>query len=262
MTDSMGHRAEKRLSIESVILPFFGTREDDHEPFEYLLQDVSAGGVRIAIPDWVLRRERLDVGNRVNFHIPFMMEGNILNSGKVAWIDWDDDKTVQMAGAALDRSAVAVYPVQVSFDTQNIVIDLTQFETEEQLLALILKDALLLKRGVQIYLRHLSALFSRISGLGEEEYEYYRDAVITEAEDNAKASQQILEEQMEKPSMDQLDLEALRRACSPEIHLELFRPVMGVETSDIYLEAIKKLESRLYNNFNTVIMLYIRSILV
>ncbi len=41
MTDT--RRREKRLGVDSVVLPFLGSRAADYQTFEFLLQDVSGG---------------------------------------------------------------------------------------------------------------------------------------------------------------------------------------------------------------------------
>ena len=76
--NGMESRRETRLPIESIVLPFLGSRELDFQPFEYLLQDVSPGGVKISIPSWVQGRESINRGERVNLHVPFEVKGKVL----------------------------------------------------------------------------------------------------------------------------------------------------------------------------------------
>ena len=158
-------RQEKRIDICSVVLPFLGTRVSDHQPFQYLLQDVSPGGICIALPRWVMSREVLQVDDLIDFHVPFLMGTHVLSIGKITWQRWDKEFDQQVLGASLTRSAPAFYPVYLEVETRGVTLNLTDFRDEGDILAKAVKDAVLLKRGLLIYLGHLEAFFSRVGGL-------------------------------------------------------------------------------------------------
>jgi hypothetical protein len=56
------------------------------------------------------------------------------------------------------------------------------------------------------------------------------------------------------------DLEGFRSLIEPEIYIEIFKEVLSLEAVELYLRAIKVLEERLYLNFNTIVLLYLRSL--
>jgi len=259
-------RRETRLDVQSVVLPFLGSRADDYQTFEYLLQDVSPGGVGLALPSWLAARELLHQGQRVHLHLPFELGGRLLQTGTVTWTNWDEGQEAQQAGVVLDAAAPTLYPVFVSVDTRQISIDLAGFSGLEHILARVLKDSALLKRGMLIYLKHLTAYFSRVGDLEREEYVFFRETIIEDVRRNIHARMEILIGLLRRAqengalALEQLDLEELRRAMEPELYVDMFRAALGNETVVLFLNAIKELERKLLSNYNTLVLLYINSL--
>ncbi len=263
---TLAQRREKRLGVESVVLPFLGSRAEDYQTFEYLLGDVSPSGVGLALPRWLTSRELLHKGQRVHLHLPFELGGKLLHSGVVTWARWDEEQEAQLAGVVLDAAAPALYPVFVSMDTQQIAIDLAGFRGLEHILARVLKDSVLLKRGMLVYLKHLTAYFSRVCDLGREEYALFREAIIDEVRQHVQAHLDILAgllrqaEENGELALERLDLDELRRAMDPELYIDMFSAALGNETVGLFLKAIKELERKLLSNYNTCVLLYINSL--
>lgn len=262
-------RREARIPIESIILPFFGSRASDYQPFDYLIQDVSPGGVKILIPSWAFGRERVDQGERVNLHVPFELGGKVLYSGMVVWQKLDEDRQGQVVGVTMDQGRPLSYPVFFSVGSRQLAIDLTVFESRGSLLAKLAKDIFLLKRGCLIYLRHLSAFFSRISDLSHEEYAQFRDFVfddiIARTQKNSDYLSFFCERMAEvKDSLEAacsvVDLSELRQAVGPEMYIELFKSVYTDSFAMQYLYAIKELENKLYISYNTLVLVYCSSL--
>lgn len=263
--NSPSDRREARLPIESIILPFFGSRSSDYQPFEYILQDVSPGGVKILIPNWVAGRERINKGERINLHVPFELGGKVLYSGSVAWQTPDDDEQGQVLGVNMDQERPLSYPVFFSTDSRQLAIDFKEFSTRGQLLTKLAKDSLLLKKGCLIYFKHLSAFFSRLSDLTREEYEAFRNFVfediITKTQKNVEyftafyghiaASSDSLE-----AACSTVDIAELRQAVEPEMYIELFTSIYDGSFAMQYLYAIKELENKLFLAYNTIVMVY------
>lgn len=262
-------RREPRISVDSVVLPFIGSRAEDYQSFQYLLQDVSPSGVRIALPRWAVSRERLRQGELIHFHIPFRLGRYTLESGHVAWEMWDDEHQAQIVGASLDQTASANYPVFITLRSHRLTIDLAGFESPGSLFCRVLKDSLFLKRGVLIYLKHLASYFSRLGEFEKEEYEFFREALLNDVRNQVQANTSRLEqwcseclsrEPPEDDSVAELDMEELREAMEPELYLDLFRSALGVGNAKMYLLAIKELEKKLFYNYNTLVMLFIRTL--
>lgn len=262
-------RRESRLPIESIVLPFFGSRESDFQPFEYLLQDVSPGGVKISIPNWVQGRESINRGERINLHVPFEIKGKVLYSGIVAWNSPEDDGQGQFLGVLMDRGKPLSYPIYFAVDSKHVSIDFGTFETRTPLLARLAKDVYLLKRGCLIYLKHLSAIFSRLSDLSKEEYGAFRefvfDDIISRTKKNATYLQNfhkiiISSGYSFKRTCSLIDISELRQAIEPEIYIEIFRSIYRDSMAMQYLYAIKQLEGKLYISYNTFVMAYCSSL--
>lgn len=259
-------RREKRLDIDSVVLPFLGSRAADYQTFEYLLQDVSPGGVGLCLPRWLTARELLRQGERVHLHLPFELGGRMLQSGVVSWVRWSEEEESQMAGVLLDATAPMLYPVLLSMASQQISIDLAGFNGIEHILARVLKDSVLLKRGILVYLKHLSAYFSRVCDLDREEYLLFRESIMDEVRQGVQAHMDVLSELLRQAeengeaALERLDLDELRRAMDPELYIDMFSAALGDETVRLFLQAVKELERKLLSNYNTCVLLYINSL--
>jgi hypothetical protein len=96
-------RLEERLPLESATLPLLGSRQEDFQPFQYLVQDLGANGVRIAIPSWAQQREILYKGDAVNLHLPYQLSGQSKNQGIIAWEKWDLQMQIQSCGIILQK---------------------------------------------------------------------------------------------------------------------------------------------------------------
>ncbi|MCG5538175.1 PilZ domain-containing protein [Halorhodospira sp. 9622] len=264
---AMDARRELRRPVESIALPFLGSRGEALQPFQYLLHDVSSGGLGIFLPDWLASRERLREGDQIFFHVPFRFGERILNRGYVAWQRWSAEEGGQWAGAPRTSGTPLPYPLYIALDAREIRIDLGRFETSEALAQRIVHDSVLLKRGVLIYLRHLEALFSRVSELRGGDYRVFREEIIGDVRQRILRSVAYLEQfdpqsnddtaQPPSPIIDAIDLDEFRAAMEPELPLELFNHALGAESTRLYLESIKKLEHRLYLNHNAYVMIYI-----
>ncbi|WP_144446060.1 PilZ domain-containing protein [Halorhodospira halophila] len=273
MTDSAptvnDTRRELRRPVASIALPFLGSRGEALQPFQYLLSDVSSDGLGIFLPDWLANRERLWEGDRIFFHIPFRFGERVLNRGHVAWQQWSSDEGGQRVGATLTSGSPLPYPLYIAVDEREIRIDLGRFVTSEALAQRIIHDSVLLKRGVLIYLRHLEALFSRVSDLRREDYRVFREEIIGDVRQRLQHSVAYLEQfdpriagqpAPASPITEAIDLDEFRAAMEPELPLELFHHALGAESTSLYLESIKKLEHRLYLNHNAYVMLYIAAL--
>ncbi len=262
-------RRELRRPVESIALPFLGSRGEALQPFQYLLSDVSSGGLGVFLPSWLANRERLWAGDRIFFHVPFRFGERILNRGYVAWQRWSAEEAGQWAGATLTSGAPLPYPLYISIDDRELRVDLGHFPSSEAMAERIIHDSVLLKRGVLIYLRHLEAVFSRVSELRGEDYQVFRTQIIGDVRRRLQHNlayleqfdPQITPEQMRRaPVTHLIDLDELRAAMEPELSLELFELALGTETAELYLESIKKLEHRLYLNHNAYVMIYIATL--
>lgn len=270
MQDMSNHRQEPRFGIASAVLPFLGNRASDYQPFQYLVQDISAGGVRIAIPSWVLLRDVLSTGDLIHLHVPFEFQGWMHDSGVVAWEKWDESLDAQVCGISLQGQSPSAYPVHISLNSKEISVYLQDFAGVEKLLAQILGDSVLIKHGLIIYLRHLDSYFSRTSLISRQDYALFRELIFDDISRQVQAHYdglmaaytQVQEaEGREEAFSNILNLEELRTLMQPEVYIELFSQVLSLEVVDLYLKAIKALEQKLYLNYNIIVILYLQNLI-
>lgn len=264
------HRREERLVIASLVFPFLGSRELDHAFFQYLPIDISPAGLQLIIPKWVVNRERLRIGDRINLHVPFRIDDEVYSEGVVAWTRWDEEDGGQRCGVAMDRKVQAHYPIFIELGTNpGIGLNLQDFNTADSLLLQLFKDAILLKRGVRIYLKHLVAYFSRLAEVASEEYRQLKTFLFVDLDNRIVANQGKLEALAEvvrgranivKELARYVDLEELRQMMESEIYIEILRAALSTEAVLPLLQAIKSLEKKQYANYNAIVMLYVQSL--
>ncbi len=265
-TDS---RRESRCDIESIVLPFLGTIQEDYSPFQYLLSDMSMHGAMILLPRWLSLREKLHKGDVVDFHAPFRFAGETFSSGKIVWERWDQDSDAQACGVYFETRTPVHHPVAISFDEQSVTVDLTDFRSPGDMMLRVLKDAILLKRGVRIYLKHLAPYLSRISGADKEQYAFLRQFLIEDAMRHVErnlAQLQAVHGELAAGLCTQEELAAcvsvedLLGAFEPEIPADVFALAFTAMAVAPYLRSIKILEKKLYWAYNSLMMLYIQSV--
>jgi hypothetical protein len=261
-------RKEERHAVDSILLPFLGTRENDQGAFEYLLSNLSASGVGISIPRWLVSREHLKEGDRINLHIPFRRSERFYTRGTVMWERWDAEQEAQFCGLRMQSSLrPPYYPVYISLLQGDVHLDLQRFRSTENLIQRILKDAYLLKRGILIYLRHLVPFFYRIGEYPIEEYPELKETLLDDIRHRVESNALWLEdlydtalrehwEQEELPVA--LDLGKLRETMESEVQRDLLATVFETGAVRPYLDAIYELEKKQSHLFNTLVMLYIQ----
>ena len=259
-------RREQRTVVNTSGLPFLAERADNHHCFQYLLKDVSKDGVGISIPRQIENREFLRVGDQVRFHLPFLLNKGYFDEGQVRWTDTTESCQGQVCGSELNKRAPLEYPVYIAFTTGTIAFSLDNFgfSNMEDLIRTLVKDTMLLKRGVLIYFRHLVPLFSKIGGLHPQDYPVLKNIFLNDVEDaigrNIEWLQKLLA-QLSHPAFAmenirrEINLADLRSAIEPEIDTELFQNAFRSRTILPYLESIKTLEYKLFTAYNTLVLI-------
>ncbi|MBK1646426.1 hypothetical protein CKO25_17595 [Thiocapsa imhoffii] len=263
-------RREFRLDVAGLRLPFLGTRLDTRAIFQYILLDISQSGVRIIIPDWAVRRDLLHAGDHIDFHLPFMLDGAIYNHGQVAWTQRDEILYGQVCGVQIESHSALYYPVYMELQGGQIAIDMQAMQSSERLLCRILKDTILLKRGILIYFSHFKPIVQRMIRNEPERATVLRSFLFDDTEAYVERNIMALEEQRrvigdaEDLFRDlplHLDLDALRMLMEPELEPMVWMHAFSQGLMREYLAAIISLESKIFYNFNTISMIYASAIM-
>src|ERR1700730_4035435 len=109
-------RSEPRIPIDLGSAPFLGSRENGQPSFAYLLRDVSSSGVGVIVPLWA-GMAPLEIGESVNFHLPFQMNKKFYNQGVIRWQKMMPEG--QMCGAHLERRVLLRFPIYVAFENRR-----------------------------------------------------------------------------------------------------------------------------------------------
>lgn len=269
MNQEKDRRREIRAPLTMITLPFVATREADHQPFEYVLQDLSPSGARFAIPNWAANRDRLQVDDIVRLHLPLRSDRVFSGAGKVVRVYWDEPLFAQICAVSLLRKEPLEAPVSISTASAEIIYDSHLVESLPSLISRAVMDCIFLKKGVAIYLKHLIPYFSRIGGYDHQEYSQLKAAVLEDMRRQALEEHERLTGIHKRISRlcartedipRQLNLEELRSLIESGINPDIFEAAFESELVEPYVSAIKELEKKLYTNFNTVVIYYLLSL--
>lgn len=265
----MNRRREQRVPLEMITLPFLATREEDQQPFEYLLVDVSPSGAQFAIPKWAVSRERLVQDTVINLHLSVLHEGSSFVKAKVVRSYFDDKLYSEVCAVSLFQKMPNHSPFSISALDAGIVADLTRLDSLPAYLSRVIKDCSLLKKGVAVYLKHLIPYLSRIGGYAEADYPMLKDVVLSQIRDKVlknHAALHTLHQEITAHCSDAkqiprlLNLEELRALIESEIYPDVFAAAFQSESVAPYISAIKELEGKLYGNYNIAVMIYLLSL--
>ena len=266
---SANHRREERQSLDSLILPFMGSREPDQGDFEYILYDISTSGVGISMPKWLVSRESLKRGDIINLNLPFKRESRFYTRGVVMWTKWDEENEAQVCGIRMDSIApMPYYPIFISLSSGGLMLDLKDFELPDNILQTLLKDAYLIKRGILIYFKHLIPFFSRITDHSREEFVNLDESFLSDIQNQIKRKADALLEIYDTSTAEKwnnmdfsskVDIGNLRILMETAVQRDLLMTVFDRNSVRPYLDAIHELEKKQNNTYNTLVMLYIRS---
>lgn len=260
------------MNIDSVNLPFLGSRCRDHITFQYLLQNIHEKQIVIAMPAWVMSREVLREGDEINYHLPFYFNELVFTMGTIRESHPDQEMNARIFLTDVTQAQTGQPRPRIYFSMSGeaVSIDLQQFDgSSEAMLADVMKESIMIKKGVQIYLGHLIPYFSRIGDHSRQDYILLREQLLNDIRDKVAENIKNLEECSQKITTrccrlvelaEIIDLETLRSFVESEINSDIFQMTFDNEQVMKYIVAIKAQEEKLYNNYNTIVMLYIRSI--
>lgn len=253
------------IKLDSIMLPFLGCREEDHACFQYILMEFSTTGFRIAIPRWVVSRERIKVDDVITANFPFRFQGHTFFRGKVIRTSWDEALVSQVSDLTLLEEMPPAYPIYFNVNGSNITLNQELLPTVDNSIIALFKDIVLLKRGVSIYFKHLIPYFSRITGYSTKDYPHLKDFLLSDIQNKINEHIDILTAIHNKIKPIKLlyrkiatviDLDHLRGLVESEINLELLSITFDSKAALQYLVAIKELENKLYANYNNLVMIY------
>jgi PilZ domain len=259
-------RSEPRIPMDLGSAPFLGSRENGQPSFAYFLRDVSSSGVGVIVP-LLAGMAPLQIGESVNFHLPFQLNKKFYNQGVIRWQKISPEG--QMCGARLEKRVPLRYPIYVAFETGDIRFAVEEFAigSMKDLIEQILEDAFYLKKGIGIYFEHLAPYFTRHGRLRTEKKSgangSLMDRIRQKIQENVRTVEALksraTDRTAEQPFPSAADLELLRAAIALELNLKVLSERFNASTVLPYLRSVRLLEHQLYTSFNTLVLLHLQT---
>lgn len=263
-------------ATSNIKFPFLGSL-DDGETFEYVLWSMHSDNIEIAILNWLVSRTKLHVDDQVDLYIPQILSEQYQFRKNVSGIITAIYPHEEMEG---EIYRVAIDKLEGEYSTEEYATQLPVEGTPTDLLVQLVKDSMILKEGILVYLKHLIPYFSRIVSYSGKEYIRIKQHFLLDVKKHITANVEKLNElhktlRSKLTGVDEIpiyiDLEHLREIFESEISMGLFQVVFAEDSRTLspkdknygflmYIHAIKNLEKRLYSNYNQIVLLYLKSL--
>lgn len=263
--------------------PFLGSLEDG-EPFEYLLLSKNCDLAEIAILNWFTLRVKLHKNQKINLYIPKLLNNELQEIEQC-------DKTVKNVRFSEEDNG-DIYQISISgnddfFSEKVLFKELIEkipfLSSFQELICYLIKDSMVVKQGIGIYLKHLIPYFSRIGGYSSDEYvklkKHFLLDVLKRVNDHADEFEKLHKSLKSIVNLNEIPiyihLEVLREMVESEISSTLFSQIFSEKNESnvdktyraipnfsisMYTNAIKNLEKRLFFNYNKIVVVYLSSL--
>lgn len=255
-------------------LPLIGSKSN-RELFEFLLLQIHDRSALISIPLCLKHGTFLEKGEKVNLHLRKLIQQKHFNllktEGNINLLPSNKKNSEYCYKVIFDS------PLKIESREDNI---LSPQENNDKLISLI-KDSLLLKNGIYIYLKHFVPYLSRMVTIHPSHYKALKLYMFNDIQNLVLQNLNKLEKLYNRCKRDleihldtyiEIDLDQIKELCYSEIDPELLNlalttaPTTSLNTStpfiapqNMYINAIKLAEERLYENYNTIVELFIAS---
>lgn len=272
--------------------PFLGVRENG-EPFAYLLLDIDKEEANIAIFNWMVNHIHLNLEEKIDLFIPSFLtvvyQSRHHNTpGIVESIKKEEDKQTTYYRISFKQELPITFTEN---GAQALAKILPSGLPLKDLLIRLVKDSLILKQGILVYLKHFAQYFYRIMDYSHQNYKDLKTFIFDDIRKKVNANVEVLNKlYLDLKDIKDLNdislvlnLEYLRENIESEINLDLFMAIFSNLDSHKelmqllkqfksqnkpelqyfyinYLMSIKDLEKRLYSNYNQIVLIYLKSI--
>ncbi len=254
------------LISKNASIPFIGARISDLAHFEYILMDLEFPFVNIALPHWLTNTERLRKGEEILLNFELIFENLCYSAGTIESVTRHEKLEAELIKVRLAEPEYSNLPLRLN--TPSMVFSVKQSEniSIQLLFGQLLKDSIILKRGLDIYLQHLIPLFSRTGGKDETEFYSLRESYLNDLVLNLNNSILRLEEfrnnllQFPPEHFNSLlplsEIESVFMDLQTALPFEFFEIAFENRLISEYVSSIKSLERRLFANYNALAVLF------
>lgn len=252
---------------ELIKLPLMGTLQGEYELFQYLIHDINEETMRIFIPPWLTNPYVLQHSDIINLHLSFKIKNVFYARGVVAAVEKQDSGGKIYTLEYIGQSSSPIPQSEGYYDLEHLQKPY-HIKLNNALMLKKLKNILVIKKGVLVYLKHFIPYFSRITGYDRKDYIILKKLLLSDIKNNlCKHLAQIeglyqyyLEKQQTHSLLDILEPEKILDSIQSEINLDILNLTFGDLAHVPYIESIKELEEQLYWNYNLLMTAYMDSL--
>lgn len=242
------------------LLPLYASLLPAYDPFQYFLLHMEDRAAKITSPSFLSQCYMLRELDIVNLHMPFKCGDHCFTRGLVESIRVNPENQERIYHISFVPQADQDYPYHVSAGSDGQ----PRFHCSQHkdiLFRHSIKECLLLKKGVLVYLKHLSAYFFRIITPHKQDYaafdQFYFEAAFENLHSKIEKLQALQDGLGEGSDFVIPDsFQGIHELIQSEVNLDLLHLALQEGDHLPYLVSIKELEEQLYWHYNTMLLIY------
>lgn len=264
--------------------PYVGTTAEGNEIFQYFLLKITTRSALVAFPPWLVNQSHFSRAQKINLHLGgliFKQEKGTTLEGEISLLEPSSGEFGQLYRVVFEVPLVGEALVC------NRAFESLPLKKRDAMVLELVKDSLLIKGGVSVYLKHLLPFLSRILTLTDRSYDdlkkqilegmrlrvqkniarlevAYRALLSRSLEKEGKLCHALEVDQLRDIFYSEFDAVLVRLACGGGE--EILQSLVGkfetysIRSYQTYIASIKALEGRLYSNLNSLTYIYVNSI--
>lgn len=244
------------------VVPLIGTVKVEFDVFQFYIGEISDLNLLIRIPDKLPNALNLKHLDLINFHLAFRKRQSYYAHGRVDQIEYNRELKEAIYTISLIEDIDDKAPVVIEIEQGN-KLTINPIQHPREVIHNSVKNLLLLKQGVGVYLKHLSTYFSRLIGYSLNRYpefcEFFFDTLkrkIDEKIANISNRYDYLKDlTTTKDICENLDFEFYTSYVESEVNLDILNIAFGTDAHLPYIVAIKELEESMYQHYNILVLL-------
>jgi hypothetical protein len=251
-----------RFSHAFSFLPLCGSIAFDYDPLQFFVVGYRDNEVLLTSPWWLDQGYIMREDVVINLHVPLIIGDAFHAKGIVKKIYRDTAQTEMIYGLTLIRETPIDWPYAVQLiDNQQPTITFKQ--SIPILLTKGIRECILLKKSIAVYLKHLAVFFSRVTGLPREVYrrfnQFYFEDILTQIREKIARLEAI---EISLPSVEnmqkvpELNFEELQTLVATELSLDLLNLAFDRSRHLSYIIAVKEVEEQLYWYYNLLLLAF------
>ena len=264
-------KAIQRYISRSPALPFVAIRESDFALFEYVPLDVSFPTIKVVLPPWLREQERLRDQDLISLNTSYVLSRGNFSHAYVSASEHHFGLNAEIVTLRFSEPEGNKLPIWMAEPKLEVALSLPEQLSIEEYFLTLLKDILILKKGINIYFSHLVPLFSRVLNQQQTDFKGVRTVLFEDVGKQllegtkrlevyrSSVSKALTSKKRFKDALAESNFEEILSDLRYPLPFELFTTAIRDIVARNYLTSIKHLERRKFITYNVLTSIYVNA---